>query len=63
MKNVLTGPGAGRARAGALYMAASAINFESEHTHIHQVLAVRNGSDGTCEMPRRPDWGPISSVG
>jgi cyclopropane-fatty-acyl-phospholipid synthase len=47
--------GAGRARVWRLYMAASAINFEGERTHIHQVLAVRNSSDGTSAMPLRPD--------
>ncbi len=50
----LVGPG--RARVWRLYMAASAINFDAERTHIHQVLAVRNNPDGTSGMPRRPDW-------
>ena len=45
----LVGPG--RARVWRLYMAASAINFEAERTHIHQVLAVRNAPDGTSAMP------------
>ena len=48
--------GTGRARVWRLYMAASAINFDAERTHIHQVLAVRNHPDGTSDMPRRPDW-------
>jgi len=48
--------GAGRARVWRLYMAASAINFDAERTHIHQVLAVRNAPEGTSGMPRRPDW-------
>jgi cyclopropane-fatty-acyl-phospholipid synthase len=48
--------GAGRARVWRLYMAASAINFDAERAHIHQVLAVRNEPDGTSAMPRRPDW-------
>ena len=52
----LVGPG--RARVWRLYMAASAINFDAERTHIHQVLAVRNHPDGTSAMPRRPDWEP-----
>jgi cyclopropane-fatty-acyl-phospholipid synthase len=52
----LVGPG--RARVWRLYMAASAINFEAERTHIHQVLAVRNHPDGTSGMPRRPNWEP-----
>ena len=50
----LVGPG--RARVWRLYMAASAINFDAERTHIHQVLAVRNDAKGTSGMPRRPDW-------
>ena len=52
----LVGPG--RARVWRLYMAASAINFEAERTHIHQVRAVKNHPDGTSAMPRRPDWEP-----
>ncbi len=48
--------GSGRARVWRLYMAASAINFDAERTHIHQVLAVRNHPDGRSDMPRRPDW-------
>jgi cyclopropane-fatty-acyl-phospholipid synthase len=55
----LVGPG--RARVWRLYMAASAINFDAEHTHIHQVLAVRNARDGTSAMPRRPDWEGLAS--
>jgi hypothetical protein len=43
-------------------MAASAINFESERNHIHQVLAVRNQPDGTSDMPRRPNWEPPSQL-
>jgi cyclopropane-fatty-acyl-phospholipid synthase len=54
--------GAGRARVWRLYMAASAINFESERNHIHQVLAVRNQPDGTSDMPRRPNWEPPSQL-
>lgn len=50
--------GANRARVWRLYMAASAINFEAERAHIHQVLAVRTRSDGSAAMPRRPDWEP-----
>ena len=50
----LVGPG--RARVWRLYMAASALNFEAERSHIHQVLAVRNRPDGRNDMPRRPDW-------
>jgi cyclopropane-fatty-acyl-phospholipid synthase len=50
----LVGPG--RARVWRLYMAASALNFAADGTQIHQVLAVRNGANGTSGMPRRPDW-------
>jgi cyclopropane-fatty-acyl-phospholipid synthase len=53
--------GMGRARVWRLYMAASAINFEAERTHIHQVLATRNHADGTSAMPRRPDWEPAAA--
>jgi cyclopropane-fatty-acyl-phospholipid synthase len=52
----LVGPG--RARVWRLYMAASALNFDAERTHIHQVLAVRNDTSGHNDMPRRPDWEP-----
>ncbi len=52
----LAGPG--RARVWRLYMAASACNFEAERHQIHQVLGVRNGTDGRSDMPRRPDWEP-----
>jgi cyclopropane-fatty-acyl-phospholipid synthase len=45
----------GRARIWLLYMAASAINFESGRTQIHQVLAVP-GFKARSGMPRRPDW-------
>jgi cyclopropane-fatty-acyl-phospholipid synthase len=50
----LVGPG--RARVWRLYMGASAINFDAERNHIHQVLAVRIHADGRSDMPRRPDW-------
>jgi cyclopropane-fatty-acyl-phospholipid synthase len=52
----LVGPG--RARVWRLYMAASALNFESARIQIHQVLAVRDRADGRSDMPRRPDWEP-----
>ena len=47
--------GAGRARVWRLYMAASAINFESARNQIHQVLVGRvdHGAGG---FPLRPDW-------
>jgi cyclopropane-fatty-acyl-phospholipid synthase len=47
--------GAARARVWRLYMAASAANFEDDHTQIHQVLAVRD-EHGVSGMPLRPDW-------
>ncbi len=43
--------GAGRARVWRLYMAASALNFETNRTSVHQVLGVRTGSDGQSGMP------------
>jgi cyclopropane-fatty-acyl-phospholipid synthase len=45
--------GAPRARIWRLYMAASALNFESGRTQIHQVLGVR-ADDGHSGMPLRP---------
>jgi cyclopropane-fatty-acyl-phospholipid synthase len=48
--------GVGRARVWRLYMAASAINFDGDRTHIFQVLAVKNHADGRSDMPWRPDW-------
>jgi cyclopropane-fatty-acyl-phospholipid synthase len=47
--------GVGRARVWRLYMAASAIGFESNRTSVHQVLAVRPTGDRTL-LPLRPDW-------
>ena len=49
----LVGPG--RARVWRLYMAASAINFESGRIQVHQILAVP-GDRAASGMPRRPDW-------
>lgn len=48
--------GAGRARVWRLYMAASAIGFQSGALQIHQVLAVRNDK-GRSGMPLRPRFG------
>ena len=45
--------GPGRARVWRLYMAASALNFETGRTHVHQVLAVRP-DDGRSGLPLRP---------
>lgn len=47
--------GAGRARVWRLYLAGSALGFESGETEIHQTLAVRT-ADGLSGMPLRPDW-------
>jgi cyclopropane-fatty-acyl-phospholipid synthase len=43
--------GAGRARVWRLYMAGSALNFESGNITVHQVLGVRPHADGGSEMP------------
>ena len=48
--------GAARARIWRLYMAASAVNFETGRSQVHQVLAVKT-EDGRSGMPLRPDWG------
>jgi len=48
--------GSGRARVWRLYMAASALNFDADRNHLHQVLAVSVGPHGESDMPRRPDW-------
>jgi cyclopropane-fatty-acyl-phospholipid synthase len=45
--------GPGRARVWRLYMAASALNFETGRTQVHQVLAVRSDG-GRSELPLRP---------
>ena len=51
----LAGPG--RARVWRLYMAASAVNFESGRTAIHQVLAVKPTADGDAALPlTREAW-------
>jgi cyclopropane-fatty-acyl-phospholipid synthase len=47
--------GAGRVRVWHLYLAASALGFESGELEIHQTLAVR-AADGTSGMPLRPTW-------
>ena len=44
-----------RARIWRLYMAASALNFESGQTQIHQVLGVKD-RDGRSGMPLRPGF-------
>jgi cyclopropane-fatty-acyl-phospholipid synthase len=44
-----------RARIWRLYMAASAVMFESGDLQIHQVLGTRSDG-GQSRMPRRPAW-------
>jgi cyclopropane-fatty-acyl-phospholipid synthase len=48
--------GEGRARVWRLYMAASAVNFEDNHLHIDQVVAVKTPSSGRASVPLRPVW-------
>ena len=50
---ILAGPG--RARVWRLYLAASALGFESGEIEVHQTLAVR-ADHGASGMPLRPDW-------
>jgi cyclopropane-fatty-acyl-phospholipid synthase len=47
--------GSARARIWQLYMAASALLFETGRVQIHQTLAVR-ADGGRSGMPLRPDW-------
>lgn len=49
--------GEARARIWRLYLAASALNFETNRTQIHQVLAVRATPSGSSGMPLRPSFG------
>jgi cyclopropane-fatty-acyl-phospholipid synthase len=46
----------GRARVWRLYMAASAVNFEDNHLHVDQVLALKADESGRNLLPLRPDW-------
>lgn len=46
----------GRARVWRLYMAASAVNFEDNHLHVDQVLAVKPSESGRSSMHLRPEW-------
>lgn len=48
--------GAGRARVWRLYLAVSAVNFESGRTSIHQVLAVKPSEIGRSGMPASRSW-------
>ncbi len=45
-----------RARIWRLYMAASAINFEDNHIHVGQIVAVRTPPSGRASVPLRPRW-------
>ncbi len=47
--------GAGRARVWRLYLAGSALGFETGEIEVHQTLAVR-ADGGTSGMPWRPSW-------
>lgn len=48
---------AGRSRVWRLYMAGSALAFETNRIGVNQVLAVKPGPGGTSAMPRtRPAW-------
>ncbi len=47
--------GAGRARVWRLYLAGSALGFESGEVEIHQTLAVKTAA-GSSGLPLRPDW-------
>jgi len=57
---MLAGPG--RARVWRLYLAASALGFESGEIEVHQTLAVR-ADHGASGMPLRPDWNKTSMFG
>ncbi|HVV13804.1 cyclopropane-fatty-acyl-phospholipid synthase family protein [Amycolatopsis sp.] len=47
----------GRARVWRLYMAASALTFESGHIGVNQVMAVKTGDSGQSGLPRtRKAW-------
>jgi len=47
----------GRARVWKLYMTGSAMSFDAGSISIHQVLAVRPGANGECELPAtRASW-------
>ena len=49
--------GEARARTWLLYLAACALAFERGHLTIHQVLAVRQGDNGSSRMPpTRGEW-------
>jgi cyclopropane-fatty-acyl-phospholipid synthase len=48
--------GEGTARVWGLYMAGSRLGFERNGIQLHQVLAVRTGTDGEASYPLRPSW-------
>jgi cyclopropane-fatty-acyl-phospholipid synthase len=48
--------GEARAKIWRLYMAASAVNFEDNHLHVDQVVAVRTPSSGMASVSLRPRW-------
>jgi cyclopropane-fatty-acyl-phospholipid synthase len=54
--------GEGRARVWRLYMAGSAVGFESGIIQIHQTLAVHHTA-GSSGLPARPDWDTRPLVG
>jgi cyclopropane-fatty-acyl-phospholipid synthase len=55
-ESVVREVGEARARIWHLYMAASAVNFEDNHLHIDQVVAVKTPSSGRASVPLRPVW-------
>jgi cyclopropane-fatty-acyl-phospholipid synthase len=48
--------GEARARIWRLYMAASAVNFEDNHLHVDQVVAIKTPPSGSASMSLRPKW-------
>jgi cyclopropane-fatty-acyl-phospholipid synthase len=48
--------GEARARVWGLYMAGSRLGFELNELQLHQVLAVRVGTDGDSGFALRPTW-------
>ena len=54
--------GVGRARVWRLYMAASAVLFESDQAHVDQILAVKPIPTGSSGLPLRPDWEPLRAA-
>jgi cyclopropane-fatty-acyl-phospholipid synthase len=50
--------GQGTARVWRLYMAGSQLGFDHNVVQLHQVLGVKLHTDGSADMPLRPDWEP-----